>query len=142
MDKVTDLDGVLMEFRKDYPLGLYPMHMMQTEEDKQRLIKLQEELKEICKDVDFKVVLPKADYNPIVCARDFIESSQFWDERILGAEEEYVGVCSDPELLGLVRQLAQGRSKEKMMKPSFLDEQRSKLRKGRDHHKFKKENRK
>ncbi|QEQ94839.1 hypothetical protein pEaSNUABM56_00039 [Erwinia phage pEa_SNUABM_56] len=112
MQEPIDIDRICMDMSDRYMLGSIGQPEP-TAEEKERLSQLFDEMKEKLKDVDFKVVLPKADYNPIEKrARDFLESSQLWDDRILGADEEYVEVCSDPEVLKLGRQLDQERLEE------------------------------
>lgn len=148
------------------------------------------------------VIMLESDMSPIERrARDFIESSQLWDDRVLGADEEFVEVCCDPDVYRAMEGLRNDRAEEEeeklrrvarelrqvvmdtevdfivlgagpsrvggavgaltsfaameramladqiisiddsesyQMKPSFLDERGSKLRKGAGHHKFKK----
>ncbi|QGZ16372.1 hypothetical protein Hena1_02220 [Erwinia phage Hena1] len=182
MQEAIDIDKTLIGMDSRFMLGSID-HMAPTEEEKAQMTKVWAELREQFKDTDLKIVLPDVDFSSLEeRAAAFAADSLLWDDRVLGAEEEYVEVCSDPELLALVRQSAQERSKEKkdvvvlgagpglaggfigaltsfatmerrmladnivhidlaeekMMKPSFLDERSSKLRKGRGHNKFKK----
>lgn len=46
-------------------------------------------------------------------AQEFFESSQLWDDRILGAEEEFTEICADPDAYRATRDLARDRDETK-----------------------------
>ena len=46
-------------------------------------------------------------------AAEFVADAELWDNRLLGADEEFVEVCSDPEVLSAAREITQEREKQK-----------------------------
>lgn len=193
MQEAINIDKTLMEMDSRLMLGSID-HIAPTEEEKAQMSKVWAELREQFKDTDLKIVLPDVDFSSLEeRAAAFAADSLLWDDRVLGADEEYVKVVSDPDTFRAALELAHEReiteiksggnpivlgcgarrvggfvgalgaltsfssierrmladnivqidlAEDKMMKPSFLDERSSKLRKGGGHNKFKKRKKK
>ena len=46
-------------------------------------------------------------------AAEFVADAELWDNRLLGADEEFVEVCSDAEVFSAAREITQEREKQK-----------------------------
>lgn len=133
--QVTEQDKQwLDDLRKIEGLGYLQKAL--SEQEHEDLRTFYQEMREKMKDMNIRMVLPQDLYPSIDrklsdmvigighCEIDtdlasieeraaaFMAQAQLWDDRVLGAEEEYVEVCSDPELAQITHQIAQERLEE------------------------------
>lgn len=105
-DRIWDLEAI---GQNGFPLDIFGGEIKPlTEEQKSEMENLTQRLREMSKEMNVKFVMPDLSRLEERAAA-FAADAQLWDDRILGAEEEYVEVCSDPELARIAHQLAQDR---------------------------------
>lgn len=109
MGRIWDLEAI---GPNGFPFDIFGQEIKPlTEEQKAEMGNLMNCLKEMMKDMDIKFVMP--DLSSLEeRAAAFAASAQLWDDRVLGADEEYVEVCSDPEVEQIARQISQERLEE------------------------------
>lgn len=133
ISRVTEADKEwLDELRKIEGLGY--LHKELSRQEHEELREFYQNLREKMKESNINFVLPGGHYDLIDrelsdmvigighCEIEsdlsrleerFAADAQKWDDRLFGADEEFVEVCSDPEVLAAARQITQEREKQK-----------------------------